>query len=379
MSRERRRFLVLTPALDGADGISELSRQVVGVLVDEAGPERVDVWALDGEHRLSRPGAATPAFRTARGSRARMVRWTLARASMPDGDLTVVVMHVHLAPLAGVLALRGADIAIFLIGVEVWSTLRARERHVVERAGRVIAISEYTARRFREANPHLRVRSSTVCPLGIGPGPRAHVPSADAGFALIVGRLWSQERYKGHDRLIDIWPSVRARVPDARLLVVGDGDDRARLEARAAAGGLTDAIRFAGRVSDEALAGLYRASAFFVMPSTSEGFGLAYLEAMRAGKACIALHGSPDEIIDDGVTGMLVDGAPSDSLTDAIVRLFTDRNLRERMGAAAAARVAQRFTAAHFAHRVRAALGLPASSKAASAMGDAAAPAARAI
>src|SRR2546425_9775134 len=135
MSHERRRFLVLTPALDGADGISELSRQVVGVLVDEAGPERVDVWALDGEHRLFRPGAPTPAFRTAHGSRARMVRWALARASMPAGDVTVVVMHAHLAPVAGVLALRRAEVAVFLIGVEVWSALRARERRVVERAG----------------------------------------------------------------------------------------------------------------------------------------------------------------------------------------------------------------------------------------------------
>src|SRR2546425_11379228 len=98
MSHERRRFLVLTPALDGAGGISELSRQVVGVLVEEAGPERVELWTLEGDHRPFRPGAPTPAFRTARGSRARMVRWALARASMPVVGLTVVVMHVHLAP-----------------------------------------------------------------------------------------------------------------------------------------------------------------------------------------------------------------------------------------------------------------------------------------
>src|SRR5205807_637781 len=144
--------------------------------------------------------------------------------------------------------------------------LRARERRAIARAHRAIAISAYTALRFREANPDVVVRSLVVCPLGIGPGPVRHEPSLEAGFALIVGRLWSSERYKGHDRLIDLWPSVQARVPDARLIVVGDGDDRRRLETRVAASGLDGAIRFVGRVSDEALAGLYRASAFFVMP-----------------------------------------------------------------------------------------------------------------
>ncbi len=360
MSRDRVRFLVLTPALDGADGISELSRQVIATLVDEAGADRVEVWALDGENLTSPPGAPSARFRAARGSRARLVQWTLARAVAPLGHLTVVVMHAHLAPLGGVLALRGAHLAVFLIGVEVWSALRARERYAIERAERLIAISEHTARRFREANPHIRVRLQTVCPLGIGPGPRSPAPGADAGFALIVGRLWATERYKGHDRLIDVWPSVQARVPAARLVVVGDGDDRARLEARVAASGLGGAIRFAGRVSDETLAGLYRASAFFVMPSTSEGFGLAYLEAMRAGKPCVALHGSADEIVDDGVTGILVDAAPSQTLVDAVVRLFRDGELRTRMGEAAASRVARDFTAAHFARRFRVAMGLPA-------------------
>ena len=71
------------------------------------------------------------------------------------------------------------------------------------------------------------------------------------------------------------------------------------------------------------------------MPSTNEGFGLAYLEAMRAGKACIALHGAADEFLDDGVAGVLVDGGDTDGLVDAVVRLFSDPDLRARMGAAA--------------------------------------------
>jgi phosphatidylinositol alpha-1,6-mannosyltransferase len=345
------RFLVLTPAIDGADGISELSRQVVRALAAD-GP--VDVWALGGG-----PGPdGVASFWTAGGSRARLVSRAVWRAMTTLDGWTVVVTHLHLAPVALPLAARGARIAVVLVGIEAWRPLRSRERRALERADRVLAISAHTARRFHDANPHVRLRSDlSTCLLGVGPPPAAASPvAADGGFALIVGRMWAEERYKGHDRLIDIWPSVRARVPDARLVMVGDGDDRARLEARVREAGLAQAIRSAGRVGHEELTGLYRAAAFFVMPSLNEGFGLAYLEAMRAGRPCIALHGAADEIIEDGVSGFLVDADPPDRLVDAIVTLFTDAEARERMGRAAAARVAAAFTERQFADRLRAAL-----------------------
>jgi glycosyltransferase involved in cell wall biosynthesis len=172
------------------------------------------------------------------------------------------------------------------------------------------------------------------------------------GFALIVGRLSAEERYKGHDELMAVWPAVQRQAPGARLVIVGDGDDRARLEALAASSGLSDAVWFAGRVSDDTLASLYAQAAFFVMPSSREGFGLVYLEAMHAGKACIAAHGAADEIIDDGVQGLVIDPESPDQLTGALVRLFSDAAACARMGAAARVRVAAEFTDAKFAVRL---------------------------
>src|SRR4030095_17156021 len=104
-------------------------------------------------------------------------------------------------------------------------------------------------------------------------------------------------RYKCHEARVGAGPAVRGAVTDAQLVVAGDGDDRARLERMVADRGLGDAITFLGRVDDELLAELYRRAAFFVMPSPREGFGLVHLEAMRAGKPCIAAHGSADEVI----------------------------------------------------------------------------------
>src|SRR5438552_3863168 len=170
---------------------------------------------------------------------------------------------------------RRATLATVLVGIECWRPLRRLERVAFERAGRLLAISQHTVRRFREANPDLAWRDVTVCHLAT-PALEESIDhearAAAGGFALIVGRMASSERYKGHDLLIDIWPRLLAEIPDARLVVAGAGDDLPRLEAKAAP--LGAAIRFEGRVTDTGLGALYRDCAFFVMPSSEEGFGL---------------------------------------------------------------------------------------------------------
>ena len=350
------RVLLLTPALDGADGISEVSRQAVEALVSAWGEPGVEVWTLAGGQP---PGSPRVTFRSAGGVKARFIAWALARAGSPTDDLLVLAMHVHLAPAALTVAMRGARLAIFFHGIEVWQPLRARDRAAVARAATLIANSHWTATKFREANPGLAGAPIAICHLGVPGVDSTAAAAAPHDDALIVGRLSAEERYKGHDALIALWPRVRQAAPLARLVIVGDGDDRARLQALAAASGLGDAIEFTGRVSSDTLAARYREAAFFVMPSTGEGFGLAYLEAMRAGKACIAAPGAAAEIVVDGVSGFIVDPANPDALVAAIVRLFQQPQTREAMGRAGAARLAAHFRADHFATRLLRGLGAP--------------------
>jgi glycosyltransferase involved in cell wall biosynthesis len=163
------------------------------------------------------------------------------------------------------------------------------------------------------------------------------------------------ERYKGHDLLIDLWPRVTREVPGARLIVVGDGDDRSRLEARSSQ--LETHIRFLGRLSDEDLAAVYAKCAFLVMPSRDEGFGLVFVEAMRAGKACIGGTGAAEEVIEDGVTGLIVDPDNAEQVLEAIVRLYREPETRARMGRAGVERVTREFRESHFRERFRVLLG----------------------
>ncbi|PYR59699.1 MAG: hypothetical protein DMF91_14120 [Acidobacteria bacterium] len=353
------RLILIATELFAPGGIQRVGRQVIDAL-DGCAPLAVgslrDAAVPVGFHM-----PAGSDVRLAAGSRVKLGAWALGYARRRCAGTQVLLMHVHLAPLALALIARGAHVVVFLYGVEVWRPLTTVERFVLGRASRLVAISEYTAQRFRESNPWIGGRTIDVCPLGVPdvapPGPRDDI-AADGDFALIVSRISREDRYKGHERLIRAWTGVRQRVPGARLVIVGDGDDRARLEALTVELGLDRAIHFTGVVSDRALAAWYATCAFFVMPSPDEGFGLVFLEAMRAGKACIGAPGAAAEVIVDGVTGTIV--APEASaLVDAIVRLFEDPARREQFGRAGQRRFEQFFSTAHFASRVRRLVNTP--------------------
>jgi phosphatidylinositol alpha-1,6-mannosyltransferase len=352
--RTVRRVVVLTPMMGGADGISEMTRQWVRVLESRVGRDvgTLEVWSLDDAGRPAGTAAAT-VFHTARGGRIRFASLAMRDGLASAADTLVVVMHLHLLPVALPLLCRGAKLLPILMGIEAWTVLRPLERAALGRAWKVVAISAHTAARFRAANPSLAATPLAVCRPGT---PSATQPASerfDGPYALIVGRMSSRERYKGHDLLIDVWPLVREAVPAARLVVAGEGDDASRLREKAGEG-----IDFVGRVDEARLAALYRDATLFVMPSTDEGFGLVYLEAMRASTPCIAARGAAEEIITDGRDGVIVDAGDRDALVAALVQLFSDPQARARMAAAAVQRVNGEFGAVALDARVRRALEL---------------------
>ena len=351
------RFVFLTPLMGGADGISEMTRQWVRVVESYVGrdAQRVEVWSLDDQTRPPRIGAAST-FRTARGGRLRFGSFALTDGLLPAADTIVVVMHLQLLPVALPLIWRGARLVTVLMGIEAWTPLSPLQKAAIRSAWKVIAISAHTAVRFRIANPWIEEMPITICHPGVPPRPRVAAGPFEGRYALIVGRMDSRERYKGHDALIELWPAVRRTISDAHLIVVGDGDDAARLRQKAA--DMCDGITFMGRVDEPTLAALFRDATLFVMPSPDEGFGLVFLEAMRASTPCIAAFGAAEEIITDGDNGLIVDADDDDELLVAIVHLFADRQARMRMGAAAARLVNAEFDEAALKRRVCAALEL---------------------
>lgn len=248
---------------------------------------------------------------------------------------------------------------VFLHGIEAWQPLPPSGRRALDGAALLIANSHHTAARVRAANPG--PGAIHVCQLALDPQTIGIAADHERGsrrgrgepLVLMVGRLVAAERYKGHDQVIEAWPVVRARVPDARLCIVGGGDDRERLRAKAAALGLADAVEFTGYVSDDQRAALYERAWVFALPSQGEGFGLVYLEAMARQLPCIASRqDAGQEVVQDGVTGYLVDQADIGGLGERLIALLTDEQARRAMGRAGRARVCAHHTYQQFRDRL---------------------------
>jgi glycosyltransferase involved in cell wall biosynthesis len=136
---------------------------------------------------------------------------------------------------------------------------------------------------------------------------------------LTVGRLASGEQYKGVDEVIDVMPRLLRQLPDLRYLIVGDGSDRARLEAKAQAYGLSGYVIFAGRVTESEKVAHYNLADVYVMPSHGEGFGITLIEAAACGIPVVgsSVDGSRDALL-DGELGRMVDPNKPDDLVLAI-------------------------------------------------------------
>jgi phosphatidylinositol alpha-1,6-mannosyltransferase len=169
---------------------------------------------------------------------------------------------------------------------------------------------------------------------------------------LTVARLDARERYKGHDRVIAAIPELLGRGHDVAYVVIGGGEDRPRLIEIATRLKVADRIRFVGFASPETLVQSCRMADLFVMPSTGEGFGLAYIEAMACGTPALGLAvGGACDALGDGELGMAL--GREDNLAAAIDRLLVET---PRNGEALAGEIRARFGRDAFGQRLLLAL-----------------------
>ncbi len=161
------------------------------------------------------------------------------------------------------------------------------------------------------------------------PGGARH-PSPMVGY---LGRL---KRYKSVDHLLEALPAVLKTIPDLKVRVVGDGDDRPRLESISAQIGLQGVVEFTGFVPEREKVEILRGLWFGVMPSVKEGWGLTVLEANACGTPVIAsrVPGLKEAVL-DGETGLLYPYGDRGALAEAMVRLLTDEGLRARLSSEA--------------------------------------------
>jgi phosphatidyl-myo-inositol dimannoside synthase len=366
MSVER---VILLSTEAGVGGIERSTRTLARATGDIVGSERVGFVTVWREtHQLPWPvlysGRRGGGSSVSAGDKIRFTLNALRHSRRWRSGLVIVACHPHLAPVAGWMrAITSRPYAVWVHGEEVWGKLRPRVARSLQRADVVFAPSEFTARRV-EVTAGLAPGSVVVIPHCLTPElDRLLTLSREpvSGRVLTVARLVAHHSYKGIDRVIEAWPSILERVPDATLVVGGDGNDRPRLEALARDLGVSGRVVFEGPVDDNDLLDLYGSSSVFVLASRTafepvpqgEGFGLVFVEAGAAGLPVVAGRGGPaPEIVVDGRTGVLVDPNSPAEIAEAIANLLADPGAAEQMGNAGRERVESEYSYPVFQDRV---------------------------
>jgi phosphatidyl-myo-inositol dimannoside synthase len=242
--------------------------------------------------------------------------------------------------------------AVWVCGIEVWEQMRPQHRRVIEGATKIFAISHYTKARAQAL--HGCFERSEVCWIGTYEDrPADPMPGTGQGppTVLIIARL-AEDRYKGHELLIDVWPAVISKIKDARLVMAGGGSRLNELRARVAASPVADQIDVLGFVPEARLEALWHSANVFAMPSLGEGFGLVYIEAMRHGIPVIgSIHDAAHEVNIDGETGYNIDINRPDDLIDRLQALLADPAHARRLGQAGQQRWAQNYSYSKFKSR----------------------------
>ncbi len=280
-------------------------------------------------------------------------------------DNPVQVIHAHSAlPCGHAAVLLGRELGIpFVVTVHGLDTLSTNQvggyagdwckrisRLVYRSAKTVICVSEKVRDQVLEgvAAPV----NTTVIHNGVDPQVFAPARNDDAvpGIILSVGNLIPT---KGHQLLLRAFAAVHEQFPTSVCELIGDGPELSRLRALTRDLRISEKIHFLGRRARSQVADAMRRCTLFALPSTYEGLGCVYLEAMSAQKPVIACRGQGiEEIIQHPSSGWLVGPDNLQELTDALSALLSDTFLQRQIGETARQTILQSFTLEHQAEQL---------------------------
>jgi phosphatidylinositol alpha-1,6-mannosyltransferase len=318
---------LVTDAFGGRGGIAQYNRDFLGALAEAEVLSSIRVLPRQAPD-LSAPPETIEQMR-ARPGRIAYSAAALRAVLFTSVDL-VFCGHLFMAPLAALIAqIKSAKLIVQTHGIEVWQPPSRAQRAALGEADLVLCVSRHTRSAVLSwatiAPERVLVVPNTVREVftpGDGSSRRSALALEGKRVLLTVGRMDSRERYKGHDRVIAAIPYLVAKGHDICYLVVGEGDDRLRLEALAAEAGVRDKVRFLGALDLQCLVETYRMADLFVMPSTGEGFGVAFLEAMASGTPALGLGtGGALDALADGELGTAISER---DLPAAIARALDD-------------------------------------------------------
>lgn len=265
-------------------------------------------------------------------------------------------LHNHIAKSSGTVAMLASEIS----GIPHSFTLHGPDiffapdhwalGEKIARARFVACISDFARSQAMLFSDPAHWPKLHVVHCGVDPALYADAPPPPEDRLLFVGRL---SAVKGVPVLLRALARGRETRPHLTLDLVGDGPDRGALERLARDLGLRETVRFHGYRGQSEVAALLRETGILVLPSFAEGVPVVLMEAMAAARPVIATRvGGVSELVEDGLSGLLVPPGDEASLAEAVTALAGDAARRAAMGAAGRAAVTKGFDARHEAARL---------------------------
>jgi glycosyltransferase involved in cell wall biosynthesis len=265
----------------------------------------------------------------AHGYKADLYGWAAARL---EGKAVVATCHNWLA------------------GGPMLAAYNVLDQMVLKRFDAVSAVSQTVADKLLSLG--VRRERVAVIPNGIDLHRFDGGPVTQARRQQVIGIVARLDLQKGFGCLLRALRTLIPSFPGLRLVIVGEGPDRAKIEELVAELGINGAVTMAGQQTD--MPAIYASMDVFVLPSLNEGLPMTILEAMAARKPIIATRvGAIPTVINDGETGLLVEPGDEVGLTRAIAELLGNPNLCCQLAQSARARVEQNYTAAAMKQRYR--------------------------
>jgi glycosyltransferase involved in cell wall biosynthesis len=338
--RLRNRTLLLTLNVFSLTGGIEKVCKVLGKALFERSLEKQEacsIWSMHDQPADAHGNSYFPGeyYRAFAGKKISFVKAAVKEGKNCD---TVILSHINLLPVGWMIKKISPRTRLILYahGIEIWEPTGYKKRMLAV-VDRFWAISSFTRDQLIQ-NQNIPAEKITVlnnCLDPLLPLPKNTTGKEEVKQRLginktdkvlfVLNRLRSEERYKGYDKVIDAIALLNRR--DVVYIIAGKADESeaARLKQLIAKTGLQDQVKMVGYVPDEELPAYFALADIYIMPSTGEGFGIVFLEAMYYGLPVIAgnADGSGDALL-DGKLGTLVDPRDPAAIAAAIVPLLND-------------------------------------------------------
>jgi glycosyltransferase involved in cell wall biosynthesis len=362
-------FLTLK-VFSSTGGIEKVSRLAGKALHDLCSESRSScrIYAMyDHPLELMEKYFPAPVFEGFKGNRVRFVLQSIRKGI--EADL-VVLSHINLLSVGYMIKKLSPKTRVILIahGIEVWEPLPAWKKAMLRSLDLILPVSRFTKKKMLELygleEQKLVVVNNCLDPFL--PKPIKKEKSVqllekyglekEARVILTLTRLSFSERYKGYDEVLMAIKALQHEEPNFRYLIVGkyDEEEKARLDRLIMQQGLENRVIFAGFIPDEELADHFNLADAYVMPSSKEGFGIVFIEALYYGLPVIAgnVDGSVDAL-GNGKLGLLVNPDQSNEIKVALQQVLS----KKKTFAPSAEEVMNRFSFGVYKQRLRKALG----------------------